>query len=166
MSETSADRYLKKMRAIGFGEEGHAKHMARMNDLLNRIKAKLPELEKLSEQLEAWEENGVYRFYHQSFKVIYCQDYVKDGLKLIMEIGGATDPPHDWFCQIVKEGTEHEFNDRTNHQWLNQTRPILEAFWHTKYFLQMMIKYGRELESAPSELPTGWAAVLWLFELR
>ena len=26
-------------------------------------------------------------------------------------------------------------------------RPILEAFWHTKYFTQMMIKYAKELET-------------------
>src|SRR5262245_56925814 len=142
MSETAGDRYLKKMRAIGFGERGHQAHMARMNDLLIRIKEKLPELEKLLGRMQASEENGFYRFYHQSFKVFHCQDYIKDGLNLIKEIGGETDPPHEWFCQIVQEGTEHEFNDRTNDEWLKQTRPILEAFWHTKYFLAMMIKYG------------------------
>jgi hypothetical protein len=49
---------------------------------------------------------------------------------------------------------------------LECTHPILEAFWHTKYFIQMMLKYGRELESAPQCLPSGWAAVLYLFELR
>jgi hypothetical protein len=30
----------------------------------------------------------------------------------------------------------------------------------------MMIKYAKELESAPQMLPSGWAAVLYLFELR
>jgi len=166
MSETTGDRYLQKMRTIGFGAQGHQEHMARMNNLLQRIKAKLPELQTLYEYLEGSEEDLVYRFYHQSFKVFNCQDLVKDALKLIQEIGGETDPPHDWFCQIVKEGTAHDFNETTNDEWLTQTRPILEALWHTKYFLAMMIKYGRELESAPQELPFGWAAVLWLFELR
>jgi hypothetical protein len=67
---------------------------------------------------------------------------------------------------IVKEGTERGFNSSTNDEWLVQTRPILEAFWHTKYFVTMMIKYAKELESAPKMLPSGWAAVLYLFELR
>jgi hypothetical protein len=65
----------------GYGEEGHKAQIAHMNDLLSRMKAKLPELEELSGHMQGWEENGVYRFYQ--FKVFYCQDYVKDGFKLI-----------------------------------------------------------------------------------
>jgi hypothetical protein len=42
----------------------------------------------------------------------------------------------------VKEGTEHDFNEKTNDEWLQQTRPILEAFWHTKYFFSMMHQPG------------------------
>jgi hypothetical protein len=34
------------------------------------------------------------------------------------------------------------------------------------YFTQMMIKYAKELETAPQMMPSGWAAILWLFELR
>jgi hypothetical protein len=33
-------------------------------------------------------------------------------------------------------------------------------------FTQMMIKYAKELETAPQMMPSGWAAILWLFELR
>jgi hypothetical protein len=47
-----------------------------------------------------------------------------------------------------------------------KTRPILEAFWHTKCFVQMMIKYAKGLETAPQAMPSGWAAILGLFELR
>jgi hypothetical protein len=31
-----------------------------------------------------------------------------------------------------------------NDNWLKSTRPILEAFWHTKYFTRMMITLKRE----------------------
>jgi hypothetical protein len=164
-SEDLGERYLKKLRNF-MGEEGHQRHMRAMNDLLARIKAKLAELETALEVMESFEEDGVYRFYHGSFKVFFIQDDVKDALKLIKEIGGASDPPNEWFCRIVKEGTAHPLNDQTNANWLQETRPILEAFWHTKYFLAMMVKYGKELESAPRQLPYGWAAVLYLFELR
>jgi hypothetical protein len=157
-------RYLQKMR--GLMPEGA--HLERTNDLLVRIKAKLPQLEELLAQIEdrSGEEDGVYRFYHQSLKVFDLQKLTMAGLKLIEEIGGETDPPHPWYCQIVKEGTGHQFELSMNDDWLRHTRPILEAFWHTKYFTQMMIKYGKELETAPQMLPFGWAAVLWLFELR
>ena len=89
-------------------------HIARINDLLKRIKAKLPELEELLVRIEDhWgEEDGVYRFYHQSFKVFNLQDQIREAFKLIEQIGGETDPPNKWFCRIVKEGTEHESKSR------------------------------------------------------
>jgi hypothetical protein len=40
-----------------------------------------------------------------------------------------------------------------NEHRLEYTRPIVEAFWHTKYFIQMMVRYGKKLESAPQCLP-------------
>jgi hypothetical protein len=46
------------------------------------------------------------------------------------------------------------------------TRPILEAFFHARYFLEMVCRYGRELAEPPSPLPSGWAAVLYLYGLR
>jgi hypothetical protein len=42
----------------------------------------------------------------------------------------------------------------------------LDAFWHTKYFINMMVKYANELEAVESPLQPGMAAVLYLFELR
>jgi hypothetical protein len=57
--------------------------------LLARIKAKLPQLEDLLAQIEdrSGEEDGVYRFYHQSFKVFDLQELTLAGFKLIEEIG-------------------------------------------------------------------------------
>lgn len=51
-------------------------HEARMNDLLMRIKARLPQLEELLAQIEdkSGEEDRVHRFYHQSFKVFELQE--------------------------------------------------------------------------------------------
>lgn len=71
-----------------------------------------------------------------------------------------------WFSEIVAEGTGHEFETSHNQDWLRHTRPIVEAFCHAHYFLKMTVKYGKELESAPDCLPSGWAAVLYLFDLR
>jgi len=161
----NGDRALRKAIALARAPE---MLQERMDALLARIKQRLPELEELLAEIEdLWgEEDGVYRFYHQSFKVFDLQEFVKRVFKLIEEIGGADDPPCEWYYQIVKEGTEHNFNETTNAEWLRQTRPILEAFWHTKYFLSMMVKYAKTLESAPRALPSGWAAVLCLFELR
>jgi hypothetical protein len=65
MSESSQkepapeDRYLKKM--AGIIKTGT--HRERIDALLLRIKARLPELEELARTLEKAEEDGVYRFY-------------------------------------------------------------------------------------------------------
>jgi hypothetical protein len=49
---------------------------------------------------------------------------------------------------------------------METTRPILEAYQHAKYFLEMAVKYGSQLERPPNLLPSGWAAVLHLYGLR
>jgi hypothetical protein len=66
----------------------------------------------------------------------------------------------------VADGTGGKFEISHNQDWLQHTRPILEAFFHAHFFLKMAVKYGRELQSAPDSLPSGWAAVLYLFNLR
>ena len=42
--------------------------------LLDAIKANLPELERLLVPFQALYEDGIYRFYHHSFKVYQLQD--------------------------------------------------------------------------------------------
>jgi hypothetical protein len=43
---------------------------------------------------------------------------------------------------------------------------MVEAFFHAHYFLRMACKYGRGLQEPPQAMPSGWAAVLYLFDLR
>src|ERR1700722_13940277 len=69
-------------------------HQKRIDALFVRIKAWLSDLEAMAEELEAVEENGVYRFYHGSYKVFDMQEPIKEAFKLIVEIGGEDDPPH------------------------------------------------------------------------
>jgi hypothetical protein len=50
--------------------------------------------------------------------------------------------------------------------WLETTRPIVEAFFHARYFLEMAVRYGKKLKMPPAMLPSGWAAFLYLYNLR
>ncbi len=50
--------------------------------------------------------------------------------------------------------------------WGAETAPILEASFHARYFLEMAVRYGKELKRAPRLLPSEWAALLCLFDLR
>jgi len=135
--------------------------------LLSNIKHQMPRLEELMSEVEGhWGiEDGFYRFYHQSFKVYPLQGTtleIRDALQNILP-GREL---NKWFCKVVADGTSSEFDISHNQDWLQHTRPILEAFFHAHFFLKMAVKYGRELQSAPDTLPSGWAAVLYLFDLR
>ncbi len=135
--------------------------------LLQAIRDNLPALEALLEQATShWGyEDPVYRFYHQSFKVYALQDATEHIVKALAEL--VPDRPlNRWFTEIVEEGTGKEFTVDVNQRWTAEIRPILEAFFHARFFLEMACKYGRELESAPTMLPSGWAALLYLYDMR
>ncbi len=135
--------------------------------LFRALKAALPELERLHESCSShWGyEDPVYRFYHQSYKVYALQDTTQ---KIVLALQALSPelPLNGWFMQIVTEGTGREFTPEHNQRWLEVTRPIVEAFFHARYFLEMAVRYGHELEAPPSVLPSGWAAFLYLYNLR
>jgi len=135
--------------------------------LLESIKANLPELESLLFVFQSDYEDRMYRLYYQSFKVYSLQDSTETAVRLFEKIGRAFDGKlSDWFREIVSSGVGWEFEIEHNKRWLFHTRPIVEAFLHAKYFLEMMVRYAKELDTAPSVLPTGWAAILCLYNQR
>ena len=136
-------------------------------ELLEAVNARLPELERLLPVFQSMYEDGVYRFYHHSFKVYQLQDFTMKAMEAFREIGTTTDSEVcKWLEEIVAAGTGKDWEADHNLNWLFHTRPIVEAFLHTKYLLEMMIKYGRELDSAPTVLPSGWAAILEVYNQR
>lgn len=148
-------------------EEQLQKRLQKDQTLLDAIKARLPELERLRLDFTIMYEDRVYRFYHGSFKVYSLQDTTLRTVVIFRAIAEATEHKLcEWFEQIVTEGTGRKFEMEHNTSWPQHTRPIVEAFLHAKYFWEMMIKYGTELESAPALLPDGWAAILELYNQR
>ena len=135
--------------------------------LLANIKANRPALEALLERARShWEyEDFVYRFYHQSFKVFGVQGMTLSIVKALHELLPEV-PLNSWFRAIVDDGTGRTFGDETNATWVASTRAMLEAFFHARFMLEMVVKYGRELNEPPQMLPSGWAAVLYLYGLR
>jgi uncharacterized protein (UPF0303 family) len=131
---------------------------------LNHIKKNLPELKKLLKEVNGhwYYEDLVYRFYHSSYKVFYVQTTTKKIVKTLNKLAPKGCVMNEYFKQIFEDGTIR----RNNRDWLKRTRPMLEAFFHAKYFLEMSVKYGKELEKAPRVLPSGWAGLLYLFNLR
>jgi hypothetical protein len=135
--------------------------------LLANIKENQTEIENLDNVFKSLEEDYVYRFYHQSFKVFSAASQIKQAKELFERLAPDSFPLNDWFRAIADDAIGKEFDAaRTNQIWIEETRPILEAFWHSKYFLEQMLRFGRELEKSPNILPGGWAAVLYLYNLR
>ena len=141
----------------------------KQNQLLANIKANLSVLETLLEEISShWGyEDSIYRFYHQSFKVYGLQNKTRrivDALRYLAPEGRSLCKE---FEQIIKEGASgKEFKHEHNEKWTHHTRPFVEAFFHAKFFLEMVVKYGKEMEEPPEMLPSGWAAVLCLYILR
>lgn len=136
--------------------------------LVKNLKTALPDLEKLLEEVnDHWcYEDGIYRLYHQSFKVWHLQDRIGKIVEQLQALAPEK-PLNTWFMKIVADGTSHQFEMSDNERWLEAARPIVEAFLHAKYFLEMAVKYGKELgDTPPSMLPSGWAAFLYLYNMR
>lgn len=143
--------------------------------LLRNIKKRMPALEANLERannIHMGEENMVYRFYHESFKVYNVQDRTKSmylTLKMISPHGkNKIRDPH--YLRIVGDAKfDRKFRLEDNKDWDNVCRPFLEAFFHTKYFIEMALKYGKEFKGkrAPvTFVPYGWASLLELYGIR
>jgi hypothetical protein len=111
-------------------------------------------------------EDGVYRFYHQSFKVFFLQTYTQEMVAALQSIAPEGTPFCPEFLEIIEAGTGREFKPEDNEHWVERTAPIVQAFLHARYFLEMAVKYALELQEAPQMLPSGWATLLCLFEIR
>ena len=135
--------------------------------LLANIKQHLPELEALMERAQShWEyEDYVYRYYHHSFKVFGVQSMTSKIAAALRDLLPDAEVNED-FLSIVEAGTGRTFTTDMNATWTATTRPLLEAFFHARFMLEMVVKYGRTLDAPPEMLPSGWAAVLYLYGLR
>jgi hypothetical protein len=136
-------------------------------ELLDQLKARRPDLEALLEESDShWHgEDAFYRFYHQSFKVYYLQRDTEAIVAALRDLIPGRELNED-FLRIVGEGTGKKFEMEHNQRWHEETRPILEAFFHARMMLHLAVEYAKRLDSPPSALPSGWAAVLYLYRLR
>lgn len=119
----------------------------------------------LEESSDHWGfEDPVYRFYHQSFKVYGLQEQTKTLVNLLTSLAPER-PLNSWFLDIVQAGSGKQFRPEDNSDWTSVTRPILEAFFHARFFLEMSVRYA-DLNAPPNPLPSGYAALLYLYGLR
>ena len=133
--------------------------------LLQRIKEKLPELEELLKKITELGEDSVYRFYHHSFKVYGVKWTTKHATDALRQLLPDRNLNAD-FEKIFAEGFRQKFTGRSYGYWHEETSPMLLALFHARYFLEMAIKYGKELKRPPQWMPFGLAALLHLYNIR
>lgn len=111
-------------------------------------------------------EDLVYRFWHQSWKVFFIQDETLNMVNALRSVAPKGCSLNPWFERIIEAGTGVVVEREHNQRWLEVARPMLEAFWHARFMVGMATRYGQELEEPPTLLPSGWAALLYLYGLR
>lgn len=129
------------------------------SELLKNIQARWSDLAKLLEEINShWGyEDPIYRFYHQSFKVYALQSETRRIVDALHNIAPAGRTFCPMFQEIYQAGASGKpFESEHNRQWTVHTRPFLEAFFPATFFLEMAVKYGKELSHAPTMLlPVG-----------
>jgi hypothetical protein len=133
---------------------------------LERLKQRKADLGKMLDVMsDHWTyEDHFYRFYHGSFKVYRTQHTTAQAVKLLLELLPERKLNLS-FEKIITDGVSTEFNVRQNKNWDKHTRPILEAFAHAKFMIEMAVRYA-DLSKPPPMLPSGYAALLYLYDLR
>jgi hypothetical protein len=160
--EDSADLVLQNPKPNASRQEAEAK-------LLINIQTALPDLKALLLECSShWGyEDPVYRYYHGSFKVYHLQEQTRRIIDSLESLAPDTPNTCELFKEIAASGADsRRFAMEHNANWSFHTRPILEAFFHARYFLEMAVKYGGELDTPPDVLPSGWAALLCFYSLR
>jgi len=130
---------------------------------LNKHKNKCKEL--LLDVMSMWVyEDHIYRFYHHSFKVFWMQDTTIRIVKTLIKISPNKEM-NKMFLKIIKKGTGKHFTHKTNENWEREIHPILEAFFHAKFFLEMCVKFSK-IKKPQNLLESGYAALLCLYNIR
>ena len=135
--------------------------------LLANMRQQAPQLQELLEQVNSHGcyEDRMYRFYHHSYKVYRLQDETQSIAAALAGIAPEGRGFCDFFLTILQSGTGQEFQLEDNRHWIERTTPILQAFLHARYFLEMAVKYAAQLEQPPEIMPSGWAALRHLYDM-
>lgn len=133
--------------------------------LFSNIKKNITFLEELHKIALERKQEYYYRFYHQSFKVYSLQETTLEIAQTLQAIAPDGTFLNEWFSVILSRGTDIVFKTSHNRDWLERTLPILQAFDHALYFLELAIKCSK-YEELGQIISTDIAGLLYLFNLR
>ena len=138
-----------------------------MRELLDAIRHRRAEIEELQRGLEAAEADGVLGYYEPGVEIYQLQPAVRAARKFLAALAPAGIELNPGFLEVCRGACARRFEWEANPgDWGAETRPILEGFWHCRYFVRMLARFGCEPEAASGPMSPGRAAVLCLYGLR
>jgi hypothetical protein len=145
----------------GIFEERRASH----DDLLNRIKDRLPALEELQQEMAEAEDIGFLHFYRSDPSVYDLRKLTAQAASLLRDIAADGELALS-FEVIMQDATASKLDLTSSRMWILSATPTIAGFYHCRFFVERLVRYGHELEQSPDMLPSGWAAILCLYCLR
>lgn len=169
MSDDTSNKIAEQIR------ESSRIYYEKLQKFVDSLRLHLTALTELHERVSAhWTYHDlVYRFYHGSFKVFWLNEHTKEIVAALQAVSPDT-KLDKFFMAIYDDAMSRQFVQSrdpaidTNSNWLREARPVLEAFFHAKYFLDMAVLHGKEMtdENLRKSMPSGWAGLLSLYNLR
>ena len=138
-------------------------------ELLRKIKSNLPKLKQLLDKCssEFASVEMIYRFYHHSFKVYALQEFTQEIVEALSGIQPKGTSRSSFFNEILERGSGLEWENSHNKEWVKHAGAIVDAFFHARFFLEMAVEIGEQMDEPPVEtLPYNWASLLCLFNIR
>jgi len=108
-------------------------------------------------------EDAFCEFYAQSFKVFAVQEMTVEIVEMLESLLPGEDLS-PFFRRVIAEGTGKTFKHTDNERWVESAGPILTAFLHARFFLEMACT-----NTDPPQawiLPPGWMALRTLYGIH
>lgn len=145
-----------RIQGLDANRQRHAEEIRRLADVFSRPHGII--------------EDGVYRFYHQSIKVATLYAMASEALDLFERLCPEGCRINPWFLGVAEDGkrawTDVPDLRARNADWTKHARPVVEFAFHCEYFLKQFVRYHAEEFASLTALPSGVAAILYLYGLR
>ena len=134
--------------------------------LAENLHARRAELEALLTKINRRYEDLVYRFYHGSFKAFGMQDETAQMAAALRSVAPERRAFCWMFAELLAAGTGRNFTVETNGRWMEEVGPIVAAYLHARFLLEMATKVAADPNPDCGTIGYPWATILSLFDLR
>ena len=138
-------------------------------ELYDNVRLQMPWLQPMLTRMRSrWTyDNSVECLYRGSSQVFFLHHEITEIVKALKSLLNVE--LNKQFIKIISEGMrpyEIDYDlSKDKATFEERARRTLEAFFHCKFFLEMICKYG-SLERKPTSADNGWSAILRLYDIH